>query len=75
MYGYTGYPIVIQAREMVKRGDLGKIRIVHMQFAHGYHATEVEKNDPGLQWRLSQEASGLSYIMGDVGTHCLQWGN
>ena len=74
MYGYTGYPIIAQAREMVKRGDLGKIRIVHMEFAHGYHAAEVEKDDPGLQWRLSPQSAGPSYIMGDVGTHCLQMG-
>lgn len=75
MYGYTGYPTVSQAREMVARGDLGKIRIVHMQFAHGFHAEEVEKNDPGLQWRVTKAASGLSYVLGDIGTHCLQMGH
>ncbi len=74
MYGYTGYPTIAQACEMVKRGDLGKIRIVHMQFAHGYHAEDVEKNDPALAWRVTPEASGPSYILGDVGTHCLQMG-
>ena len=55
MYGYTGYPTIAQAREMVKRGDIGKVRIVHMQFAHGYHAEEVEKNDPGLAWRVTRK--------------------
>ncbi|MCG8046385.1 MAG: Gfo/Idh/MocA family oxidoreductase, partial [Candidatus Thiodiazotropha taylori] len=46
-----------------------------MQFAHGFHAEEVEKNDPGLAWRVSPEASGPSYVLGDVGTHCLQMGH
>lgn len=75
MYGYSGYPTIAQAREMVKRGDIGKVRIVHMQFAHGYHAEEVEKNDPGLAWRVTPEASGPSYVLGDIGTHCLQMGH
>ncbi len=56
MYGYSGFPMVQQAREMVKRGDLGEIRVVNMQFAHGFHNEEYEKNDPGLKWRVSQKS-------------------
>lgn len=69
MYGYTGFPMVQQAREMVKRGDLGEIRVVNMTFAHGFHNIEHEKNDPGLKWRVSPEVSGPTYVLGDVGTH------
>ncbi|KIP77377.1 oxidoreductase [Vibrio harveyi] len=69
MYGYSGFPMVQQAREMVKRGDLGEIRVVNMQFAHGFHNEEYEKNDPGLKWRVSPEVSGPTYVLGDVGTH------
>ncbi|CAH0537105.1 Gfo/Idh/MocA family protein [Vibrio marisflavi] len=69
MYGYTGFPMVQQAREMVKRGDLGDIRVVNMTFAHGFHNIEHEKNDPGLKWRVSPEVSGPTYVLGDVGTH------
>ncbi|CAM4375790.1 Gfo/Idh/MocA family protein [Vibrio agarivorans] len=69
MYGYTGFPMVQQAREMVKRGDLGEIRVVNMQFAHGFHNEEYEKNDPGLKWRVSPEVSGPTYVLGDIGTH------
>lgn len=69
MYGYTGFPMVQQAREMVQRGDLGEIRVVNMQFAHGFHNEEYEKNDPGLKWRVSPEVSGPTYVLGDIGTH------
>lgn len=69
MYGYSGFPMVQQAREMVKRGDLGEIRVVNMQFAHGFHNEEYEKNDPGLKWRVSPEVSGPTYVLGDIGTH------
>ncbi len=53
MYGYSGFPMVQQAREMIKRGDLGDVRVVNMQFAHGFHNEEHELNDPGLKWRVS----------------------
>lgn len=74
MYGYTGYEMVQQARAMVQSGELGAVRIVRMQFAHGYHATEVEANDPGTKWRVSPEVAGPTYVIGDIGTHCFQMG-
>ncbi|WP_137167672.1 Gfo/Idh/MocA family protein [Salinimonas lutimaris] len=69
MYGYSGYPMIHQAREMVRRGDLGEIRVVNMQFAHGSHNIEHEKNDPGLKWRVSPQVAGPTYVLGDIGTH------
>lgn len=70
-YGYTGAQMIHQAREMIAHGDLGEIRIVNMQFAHGYHSQEVEKNDPGTKWRVTPAIAGPSYVLGDVGTHAL----
>lgn len=69
MYGYAGYPMIHQAREMVARGDLGAIRVVNMQFAHGFDNRERENRDPGLKWRVSPEVSGPTYVLGDLGTH------
>ncbi|MFD2178276.1 Gfo/Idh/MocA family protein [Veronia pacifica] len=69
MYGYAGYPMIHQAKEMVKRGDIGKVRIVNMQFAHGFHSEEIEKFSEGAQWRMSPTVSGPSFIIGDCGTH------
>ena len=70
-YGYTGYQMVHQARKMIENGDLGEIRVINMSFAHGWHNTELEKDDPGLKWRVSPEASGPTYVLGDIGTHAL----
>ncbi|OON95320.1 MAG: oxidoreductase [Candidatus Epulonipiscium fishelsonii] len=70
-YGYTGAQMIHQARKMIENGDLGEIRIVNMQFAHGFHSEEVEINDPGTKWRVSPEVSGPTYVLGDVGTHAL----
>ena len=68
-YGYTGHQMVHQARKMIENGDLGDIRIINMQFAHGWHSEELEKNDPGLKWRVSPEQAGPTYVLGDIGTH------
>ena len=69
MYGYSGFPMIHQAREMVRRGDLGDIRVVNAQFAHGFHNEEYEKDDPSLKWRVTPAASGPTYVLGDLGTH------
>ncbi|OOB79556.1 MAG: oxidoreductase [Epulopiscium sp. Nele67-Bin002] len=70
-YGYTGAQMVHQARKMIENGDLGEIRVINMQFAHGFHSEEVELNDPGTKWRVSPEVAGPTYVLGDVGTHAL----
>ncbi|PIE42684.1 MAG: oxidoreductase [Gammaproteobacteria bacterium] len=70
MYGYSGYPMLHQAREMIRRGDLGEMRIVTMQFAHGFHTQAIEEHCAGTQWRMNPAISGPSYVLGDLGTHC-----
>lgn len=75
MYGYTGYEMVQQARAMVQKGELGEVRIVQMQFAHGYHPMDVESKDPGTKWRVTPASSGPTYVIGDLGTHCFQMGS
>lgn len=72
MYGYSGFPMLHQAREMVRRGDIGDVRVVNMQFAHGFHNTAVEEHSPGAKWRMNPEVSGPTYVLGDIGTHCWQ---
>lgn len=68
-YGYTGSQMIHQARKMIENGDLGEIRIINTQFAHGFHSQEVELNDPGTKWRVNPVTAGPTYVIGDVGTH------
>ena len=70
-YGYAGYPMIEQARVMVARGDLGAIRLVNLQFAHGFHNTAVELDNPATRWRVDPRFAGPSYVLGDIGTHPL----
>lgn len=68
-YGYTGAQMLHQGRKMIEQGELGEIRIINMQFAHGFHSTEVEATNPSTKWRVTPEVAGPSYVLGDVGTH------
>jgi predicted dehydrogenase len=68
-YGYAGHQMIEQARAMVAHGDLGDIRIVNLQFAHGFHSAAVEEQNPSTKWRVDPRFAGPSYVLGDVGTH------
>ena len=71
MYGYSGYPMVRQARALVANGDLGEITVVQTEFAHGNYATAVEQHSEGAAWRNDPKTSGGTFVLGDVGTHAL----
>ncbi len=70
-YGYSGHQMIEQARQMIARGDLGKIRIINMQFAHGAHNVAVEKKSGSTAWRVDPKKAGPAYVLGDVGTHLI----
>ncbi|MCY6379737.1 Gfo/Idh/MocA family protein [Hoeflea prorocentri] len=70
-FGYSGYPMAIQAREMVRNGDLGDIRVVFSEFAHGFHADESDNDNPRIRWRYDPEQTGVSSITADCGVHAL----
>jgi len=62
---YTGYPMVRQARAMVRSGVIGAIRQIHLQYVQGYLA--FDEVPPG--WRLDPARVGASMILIDIGTH------
>jgi predicted dehydrogenase len=70
-YGYAGHQMIEQARAMVARGDLGEIRIVNLQFSHGFHSAPVEELNPAAKWRVDPKFAGPSYVLADIGTHPL----
>lgn len=68
-YGYSGHQAIEQARQMVKKGDLGEIRIIQMQFAHGGNSAEVESGSAAQKWRVDPKVAGPTFVIGDVATH------
>lgn len=70
-YGYAGHQMIEEARRLIADGALGEIRIVNMQFAHGFHHVAVENSTASTKWRVDPKFAGPSYVLGDVGTHPL----
>ena len=70
-YGYSGYALVRHARAMVARGDLGRIRVVVAEFAHGHHANAADADNPRVRWRYDPKLAGISSIVADCGIHAL----
>jgi predicted dehydrogenase len=66
-HNYTGYPMVKEARQMVKDGKLGKIRKIVVEYPQGWLATHVENKQ--ADWRTDPARSGIAGCMGDIGTH------
>jgi predicted dehydrogenase len=67
---YSGYPMVKQARQMVKAGDFGKIRKVYVEYPQGWLSRLSEKDgSKQAEWRTDPARSGKSGAMGDIGTH------
>ena len=70
-YGYSGHQLIQQARQMIKNGDLGEIRVINMSFAFGGYNFKIEDKVPSAKWRFDPKKAGPSFAMADVGTHCL----
>ena len=66
---YTGYPMVKEARERVRRGDLGKIRLIYVEYPQGWLYTDCSATNKQAAWRVDPKRSGKAGCMGDIGTH------
>lgn len=68
-YGFTGHPLVHQMAAMVKKGLLGEIRIVDMQYSHGFNAGDDTDAGEAVKWRTNPLTAGPTFVLGDIGTH------
>src|ERR1700744_1472802 len=67
---YSGYPLVKEAREIVKGGSLGKIRKVYVEYIPGWLSKlSAREGNAQAAWRTDPKRSGKSGCMGDIGTH------
>ncbi len=67
---YTGYPMVKEAKQLVKSGRLGAIRKVYVEYPQGWLSSFVEGSDnKQAAWRTDPQKSGIAGAMGDIGTH------
>jgi len=69
-HNYTGYPMVKQAKAMIAKNKIGKVRKVVVEYPQGWLSTFVEGTDSKqAAWRTDPKRSGIAGAMGDIGTH------
>ena len=65
-HNYTGYPLIRQAREMVERGDLGRLRVIQAEYTQDWLTNDTQNKQ--ADWRTDPKRAGAGAI-GDIGTH------
>lgn len=75
-HNYTGYPMVRHARELVRSGELGDIRLVQMEYPQDWLAEPIEQTgQKQAAWRTDPKQSGAGGSTGDIGTHAYNLGS
>ena len=69
-YTYGTYPMVAQARAMVRAGELGPVRVVQVEYAQGWLSNALESGGSRqAAWRTDPAQAGEGGCLGDIGTH------
>ncbi|HUS00184.1 MAG TPA: Gfo/Idh/MocA family oxidoreductase [Chitinophagaceae bacterium] len=67
---YSGYPMVKEAKQLIKKGDIGKVRKVYVEYRQGWLSKLSEREgNAQAAWRTDPKRSGKAGAMGDIGTH------
>src|SRR5271154_1199347 len=73
-YTYTGFPMVMLARELVLGGEIGEIRKVEAWYPQGWLATKIEAdNQKQASWRGDPSQGRGPGCGGDIGTHAYEF--
>ncbi|MDF7659170.1 Gfo/Idh/MocA family oxidoreductase [Erwiniaceae bacterium L1_54_6] len=69
-YGFSGHPLLMQMRAMIAKGDIGEVRMVELQYTHGFSANDsADKFSDAQKWRVDPKIAGPSFVLGDISTH------
>jgi predicted dehydrogenase len=70
-HAYTGYPMIRQARDLVRQGALGEIRKVLVEYLQDWLMAPLERSgNKQAAWRTDPARAGISLCVADIGTHC-----
>ncbi len=72
-HNYTGYPMIRQAKAMIAAGELGEIRVVHVEYLQDWLTEAVDNKQ--AEWRTDPARSGVGGSTGDIGTHAFNLAN
>lgn len=69
-YGFSGHPLLMQMRAMIAKGEIGDVRMVELQYTHGFSANDsADKFSDAQKWRVDPKIAGPSFVLGDISTH------
>ena len=69
-YGFSGFELLQQMRAMIKNGDIGKVNMIDLRYAHGFGCdAEADVKAEGQKWRVDPAKVGRSFVLGDLSTH------
>lgn len=69
-HNYTGYPMVKEAREMIRNKKLGKLRKIVVEYPQGWLSEPIEQEGAKqAEWRTDPDRAGVSSAIGDIGSH------
>lgn len=69
-HNYTGYPMVKEAKEIIKSGAIGKVRKIIAEYPQGWLSARIEgEGQKQAGWRTDPKQAGISCCVGDIGTH------
>ena len=69
-HNYSSYPMLREAKEIIKKGKIGNINLINVEYPQGYTVDVKKKNEKKtLKWRLDKNLSGPSMILSEIGTH------
>ncbi len=68
-YNYSGNVMVKEARALVLRGELGRIRKVIIEYSKGSSARPAGDANRRAAWRADPSRAGPTGVVGDIGTH------
>lgn len=69
-YGFSGHPLLMQMRAMIANGEIGDVRMVELQYTHGFSANDsADKFSEAQKWRVDPKVAGPTFVLGDISTH------
>ena len=69
-HNYTGYPMIKEARHLVREGRLGRVRRIQVEYIQGWLSTPLEQTGQRQAvWRTNPTQAGIAGALGDIGTH------
>ncbi len=69
-HNYSGYPMLREAKKLVEKNKIGKIKVINVEYPQGYTVAVKKKDEKNtLKWRLDKNMCGPSMILAEIGTH------